>query len=188
MSTLEKFVDALRGIPAEEFHDDRVLAVVRAQNVDPADLEPFLVWRPDRYTRSLLYRDELFMVLVLCWNIGQTSPVHDHAGQRCWMRVEQGHLEMANYACKANGVIEYVDTEVVGPEGQDVHVDQCACVHQISNRCAWSEPAVSLHVYSKPFDDCYIYDLASGTREKVELCCDRVGPLARGDRGQVATG
>jgi len=188
MSTLEQFVDALRDIPAEEFHDDRVLAVVRAQEIDRADLDPFVLWRPDRYTRSLVYRDDLFMVMVLCWNIGQTSPVHDHADQRCWMTVEQGHLEMANYACKAGGVIEYVDTEVVGPEGEDVHVDQCACVHQISNRCAWSEPAVSLHVYSKPFDHCYIYDLATGTREKVELCCDRVGPLAAEHRHRVAAG
>ena len=177
-TSLEGFVAALRAIPAEEFTDDRVLDTVRKNRVAASELEPFTVWRPDRYTRGRIYRDDLFEVLVLCWNVGQASPVHDHAGQKCWMALPQGRLEVANYSFKQGREAEYIDTEVVGDSGNEVHVDQCACIHQITNRCSWCEPAVSLHVYSRPFDSCYIYDLATGRRELKEMVCDSTGPMA----------
>ena len=37
---------------------------------------------------------------------------------------------------------------------------------------------MSLHVYSRPFDSCYIYDLATGQRELKPMICDKYGPLA----------
>jgi len=177
-TSLEGFIAALRAIPEGEFSEGRVLNTVLSNRVPASELEPFTVWRPDRYTRSLIYRDDLFQVLVLCWNVGQASPVHDHAGQKCWMSLPQGRLEVANYSFKHGREAEYIDTEVVGDGGEAIHVDQCACVHQIANRCSWCEPAISLHVYSRPFDSCYIYDLATGQRELTEMVCDGVGPMA----------
>ena len=176
--SLEGFVAALRAIPEEEFTDGRVLETVNNNRVATAELDPYLVWKPDRYTRGLIYRDDLFQVLILCWNVGQASPVHDHAGQKCWMSLPQGRLEITNYSYKHGREIEFIDAEIVGEHGSDVHVDQCCSVHQITNRCAWCEPAVSLHVYSRPFDSCYIYDLATGKRELKPMCCDMYGPLA----------
>jgi len=176
--SLEGFVAALRAIPEEEFTDSRVLETVTNSRVPIAELDPYLVWKPDRYTRGLVYRNELFEVIVLCWNVGQGSPVHDHAGQRCWMTLPQGRLEITNYAYKHGREIEFIDTEIVGEHESDIHIDQCSSVHQITNRCAWCEPAVSLQVYSRPFDNCYIYDLATGTRELKPMCFDTSGPLA----------
>ena len=176
--SLEGFVAALRAIPEEDFNDSRVLETVTRNRVAAVDLEPFLSWKPDRYTRSLIYRDALFQVLVLCWNVGQASPVHDHAGQKCWMSLPQGRLEITNYSFKQGRELEFIDAEIVGENASDIHVDQCCSVHQIANRCAWCEPAVSLHVYSRPFDSCYIYDIATGQRELKPMECDMFGPLA----------
>ena len=178
--SLEGFVAALRAIPEEEFTDSRVLETVTNSRVPITELDPYLVWKPDRYTRGLVYRNELFEVIVLCWNVGQGSPVHDHAGQRCWMTLPQGRLEITNYAYKHGREIEFIDTEIVGEHESDIHIDQCSSVHQITNRCAWCEPAVSLQVYSRPFDSCYIYDLATETRERKPMCFDTSGPLAEG--------
>ena len=94
------------------------------------------------------------------------------------MSVPQGRLEISNYSFKHGREIEFIDAEIVGRHESDVHVDQCCSVHQIANRCAWCEPAVSLHVYSRPFDSCYIYDLATGQRELKPMICDKYGPLA----------
>ena len=181
--SLEEFVAALRAIPEEEFTDSRVLEAVGKNRVAAPELEPYMVWKPDRYTRSLIYRDDLFQVLVLCWNVGQASPVHDHAGQKCWMSLPQGRLEITNYSFKHGREIEFIDAETVGEHQSDIHVDQCCSVHQIANRCAWCEPAVSLHVYSRPFDSCYIYDLATGTRALKPMDCDMYGPLAEAFAG-----
>ena len=94
------------------------------------------------------------------------------------MTLPQGRLEITNYAYKHGREIEFIDTEIVGEHESDIHIDQCSSVHQITNRCAWCEPAVSLQVYSRPFDNCYIYDLATGTRELKPMCFDTSGPLA----------
>ena len=56
--SLEGFVAALRAIPEEEFTDGRVLETVNNNRVATAELDPYMVWKPDRYTRSLIYRDE----------------------------------------------------------------------------------------------------------------------------------
>lgn len=37
---------------------------------------------------------------------------------------------------------------------------------------------MSLHVYSRPFDSCYIYDLATGQRDLKPMVCDKYGPRA----------
>lgn len=174
---LEDLVDRLGSIPAGEFTDDRVLATVSDLRISKDSLDPYVTWKPDRYTRNLVFRNELFEVIVLCWNVGQSTPVHDHAGQRCWMLVEEGRLEITDVAWNRGRAPRMLGAEVVGRRGGGVHVDRCACVHQIANRCAWGEPAVSVHVYSRPVTSCYLYDLASGTRERIDLAFDTVGPL-----------
>ena len=109
--SLEGFVAALRAIPEEEFTNRRVLETVTNSRVPITELDPYLVWKPDRYTRSLIYRNEVFEVIVLCWNVGQGSPVHDHAGQRCWMTLPQGRLEITNYSYKDGREIEFIDAD-----------------------------------------------------------------------------
>lgn len=177
-ASLEELIDSLQAIPRASFSDDLVLDVVRRTRVDRADLEPFVDWRPDRYTRHLVYRDDLFQIIVLCWNVGQRTPIHDHAGQKCWMMIEQGRLEIEDYRYKEGVPPRRLCSEIVG--GDDLHIDQCACVHKIVNRAEWGEPALSVHVYSRPFDSCYVYDLATGERELIDLCYDSVGPLVEG--------
>ena len=41
----------------------------------------------DHYTRNLVIRTEVFDLMLLCWDRGQQSPIHNHEGQRCWMAV-----------------------------------------------------------------------------------------------------
>src|ERR1051326_7912192 len=47
--------------------------------------ERFLVPNPARYARRLVYRDpdDRYTVLPMVWNVGQGTPLHDHAGIWC---------------------------------------------------------------------------------------------------------
>eukprot|EP00757_Euglenozoa_sp_SAG-D1_P018940 gene18940-6295_t len=49
------------------------------------------------YTRNLVGFDKKFTALLLCWNNAQTSPIHDHAGSSCWVKVLDGVLEEKKY-------------------------------------------------------------------------------------------
>jgi len=143
------------------------------------ELQRYVVWDRDHYTRHLVYRDDRFQVILLGWGIGQQTPVHDHAGQCCWMRIEAGRLQMLDYCWKeGEGPPELLNEEVVGGQGEDLHLDRCASVHRIANLADWDEPAISLHVYSRPFARCGIYCLETGSREITPLEFDSVGPFA----------
>jgi cysteine dioxygenase len=50
-----------------------------------------------RYTRTLVGFDNHFVALLLCWGKGQQSPIHDHAGASCWVKMLAGDLEEVLY-------------------------------------------------------------------------------------------
>ena len=57
-------------------------------------------------------------------------------------------------------------------------VDREETIHQIANLETFGEPAISLHVYSKPIDSCVVYDLENET-------CSRVQLSYYSDRGKI---
>ena len=42
------------------------------------------------YRRNLLHDGPAYHALVLCWRAGQRSPIHDHSGSSCAVRVLEG--------------------------------------------------------------------------------------------------
>jgi len=97
MTSIDEFVTGLAAIPAAEFTTDRVEDYLRETLVDPGTLEPFLNFASTHYTRNLVYRCPLFELMTICWDVGQVSRIHNHAGQQCWMAVPVGKLDVQNY-------------------------------------------------------------------------------------------
>src|SRR5688572_19841189 len=63
---------------------------VTALKVDWGEFEPFVKFAPDTYRRNLLHAGRAYHALVLCWKNGQRSPIHDHFGSSCAVRVLRG--------------------------------------------------------------------------------------------------
>lgn len=174
---LQEVVDDLRAIPESEFTLERLDNYLTGLILDPATLEPYLNFQENAYTRNLVYRDALFEVLVLCWDIGQKTPVHNHRGQLGWMSVQQGMLSILNYkrvdcsaACHLESrwsKVELASDIPIAGIGFVSHVCRKETLHQISNDPAFQQRAVSLHIYSRPFDSCVVYDVAG------ESCSDK---------------
>lgn len=174
-----EFVETLRSLPDGDPCDPDMMVALRECRIRPEELARSVVWNEERYTRHLVYNDDRFQVILLGWGIGQVSPIHDHAGQRCWMIVEQGRLQITDFQWKeGEGPPLLLHNEIVGGKGDDLYLDRCACVHRIANLADWQEPAMSLHVYSRPFDSCGVYCLDTGRREACDLRFDSAGPLA----------
>lgn len=51
------------------------------------------------YTRNLVDdgNGKYFNLMILCWNEGKSSPIHDHAGAHCIMKVLAGELTETQY-------------------------------------------------------------------------------------------
>ena len=95
--SLSHLVDTLRAFESEPITRERLLTYFRETAVDRSSLAPYLHFRPDTYTRNLIYRDGLVELMAVCWQPGQRTVIHTHNGQLGWMSVEQGALAVVNY-------------------------------------------------------------------------------------------
>src|SRR5262245_31477678 len=107
-----------------------------------------LVFRPDRYVRNLVHVGPGYQALALCWRNGQRSPVHNHRGSACGVKVLRGVATETAFARAPNGM-------VVPTGSRDLPVGYiCGSfdedIHQVSNLQAGGADLVTLHIYSPP--------------------------------------
>ncbi len=172
--TIQDFSKQLAAIPEEEFTHDNVLRFLGSHRVDVASLAPYLYFSSERYTRHLIHRTSLYELLAICWEIGQKSAIHNHRDQSCWMAMAYGKVEVRNFKLvhkdSASGSCELQeDTQFLITPDSPQEVDPEEPIHQVLNPASFGSRAVTLHIYSKPFDTCEIYDLAEKRYRDVSL-------------------
>jgi cysteine dioxygenase len=176
MVSIEQFVQGLGGIAEKDFTVAAVAAFIAGNRVDPESLRPFVFYQPTHYTRNLVHKTGLFEVLAIGWGVGHESAIHNHQGQNCWMAVPVGRLIVQNYdllASDASGYCELKRAErVVMDPDHPAHVDNDRPIHAVLNLPEHGQPAVSLHVYSRPYDRCLVYSPEQKTYREVPLFYD----------------
>jgi cysteine dioxygenase len=128
-----------------------------------ADWRDFALFDSATYTRNLIARNTWFEMLLLCWNKGQSSPIHNHAGQNCWMAVLEGEIEEQQFDSPSAGRRECSlkgASKVFAP-GKVAFINDDIALHRVSPRAGGV--GVSLHVYSRPIDVCNVYDESTGS-------------------------
>lgn len=174
MVTVEKLVEGLRAIPDEGFTCDGIYQYLGENPVDVDSIAPYMFWSPKFYTRNLIFKDERFEVMAICWEKGQISRVHNHWDQKCWMTVPVGRLRGQNFA------VEEIDESRSFCRLRETYTFELAdClaaaveleepIHQILNLPEYDERAVSIHIYSKPYDRCLSYCRDTDTYKEVLL-------------------
>jgi cysteine dioxygenase len=177
MVTIDAFVRGLGGIAEADFTHDRVDAYLRENRVDPASLAPYLHYEGTHYTRNLIHRSPLFELMTVCWDKGQASRIHNHAGQRCWMAVPVGRLCVQNYdLVRLDPLTGYCEIREANRLEMDpdhpAHVEEERPIHAVLNLAEYGERATSLHVYSRPYDRCLIYAKEERSYREVPLFFD----------------
>ena len=174
LTDVHDFVQALEQIQAGPEFDAQVTALVEQTVLDPRSLSKYAHWLKNCYTRNLIFKNDLFEVLALCWNVGNESAIHNHRDQECWMVMAQGCLEIVNYRAveqdPSAGTCELVPTSTVRLTRENpVGIDQDEPIHKVVNCPHENHRAVSLHIYSRPFDTCEIYSFEAQTYQVVQL-------------------
>lgn len=184
---IDEFVQGLAAIPG--FTPKGVNAYLQAHRVQPQTLRPYLFFSPASYTRNLVFKNDLFEVIAICWDIGQVSRIHNHRDQRCWMVVPIGRLKNQNYRVLDRDpqarTCRLVPSKafLIAPTAP-LEVDTEEPVHQVLNLAEYAERAVSLHLYSRPFSSCEVYSLDKGTYWDVPLSyTSEFGQLCPGEQG-----
>lgn len=173
--SIDSFVSELRKFPETAFRTtEQILRFIESTPVLPDSLTPYLCWDRQHYTRNLIDKTPLYELIAICWEVGQASSVHNHMDQNCWMAVPIGRLHVENYHLVSQALdqgkcdLEKSDTVEMNPT-HPCAVDPLDPVHRVLNPAAFNEKAVSLHVYSRPFDSCVVYSPEQGTCGEIGL-------------------
>jgi cysteine dioxygenase len=172
---IEKLVEGLRLLPESAFDEtEMVRRFLQETPVSPESLAPFLTWDRQHYTRNLIDRTRLYELMAICWETGQASSVHNHRDQNCWMAVPVGRLLVENFHLVMQDLhggtcsLEPLNTVEMNIS-QPCAVNPADPVHRVVNPREFGERAVSLHVYSRPFDTCVVYSPEQGTCGEIRL-------------------
>lgn len=173
--SVDDFIAKLRSFEQGVITRDSVLDFCESVQISDASLDPYVFFDDKFYTRNMIYRDELFEMMTICWQPGQKTAVHTHNGQLCWMIPQRGNLGVVDY--KWLGCDHPENQNVVGIDclagsdhtklelvreveacagGTVLTADKLQTIHRLYN---FDEPAVSIHVYSRPIDSCVAFDL-----------------------------
>jgi cysteine dioxygenase len=121
------------------------------------DLQPFIRFDDERYQRNLMHAGPAYEALVLCWKPGQRSPIHDHQGSSCALRVMTGLATETQFDRTPEGLIYPINT-VAHPPGA-VRSSFDSDIHQVSNLQGRGQMLVTLHIYSPALRVCNVYSL-----------------------------
>jgi len=176
--SIDDFIAKLRSFELGLITRDGVLDLCSSVQLTEASLAPYIFFDDKFYTRNLIYRDDLFEVMTICWQPGQRTAVHTHNGQLCWMITQRGNLAVIDYKwlgcdhpenqnvvgidCLAGSdhtkleVIREVEACAGGPV---VTADKLQTIHRLYNLSENAERAVSIHIYSRPIDSCVAFDM-----------------------------
>ena len=188
---VDQFVDGIRELSQGVITKQKIYDYLVSFEIRSEDLQRYKHWLDDRHTRNKIFRNDMIEVMLICWPIGAVTPLHTHNGQLGWMTMIEGKLVVENYKkircntpeneqvvgmdCLAGATqieMEQIDTELAIPGGPINTVDKTQTIHRIRNLAEWNEPAVSMHVYSRPIDSCVVFDMDAQRCYRRELKYD----------------
>ena len=173
--TLDDLFDYLDGL------EDRValpnlIGELKDLEIDADDLREYMQFSDKGYARNLVRKGPWYHLLVLCWKNGQRSPIHDHTGSSCGVRVLQGVMTETSFTFAPNGHVKAVGSRDLAAGG--VCGSQDDDLHQVSNLQAGDACLVTLHVYSPPLlwmGTYSLYDSSRGQEPMLLEFCDAAG-------------
>jgi cysteine dioxygenase len=174
----QQFVTGIEELSRGVITKQKIYEYLVSYEIRAQDLERYKLWLPDRHTRNKIFRNDMIEVMLVCWPAGTVTPLHTHNGQLGWMTMIEGKLLVENYKkthcnrpeneqvvgmdCLAGATeieMKHLNNELAVPGGPLNTVDKTQTIHRIRNLAEWNQPAVSLHVYSRPIESCVVFDM-----------------------------
>jgi cysteine dioxygenase len=143
LSLLERWDRREAPIPGSE-----LLAALEDLRLGHEDLIEAIGFDEACYRRTIIHSRPHYQVLVLCWRSGQRSPIHDHRGSNCVVRVIQGRASETRFDPTPCGRLvptwshEHLEGATTACCGEEIH--------QMGNFDAPGRDLVTLHVYTPP--------------------------------------
>jgi len=161
---LEKLLEIFN---SDQVDVDEVMDLLASYNTNPKDWKKFAKFDTFKYTRNLVHEGNgKFNLMLLCWAPGNQSSIHDHSDAHCFVKCLAGDLKETKFHWpeekrNEDGSLVTSEEEAIGIDDVSYMSDQLG-LHRVEN-VSHSDKAVSLHLYSPPFNSCQVFDELSGS-------------------------
>ena len=163
LTSLSQLVDRLKKSPANEF-----VSISKNISLTIEDVSDFATWSTEKYTRNCIEINDRFELILLCWEPGQKTPIHDHGGEECWVYFVNSEFEEIIYE-KVGSALREKTTLAVVP-GSVTFMSDFMGVHSLHN--TGGQRGFSVHLYAKPITSCNIFNVDSAKFELIEMKYD----------------
>lgn len=129
--------------------------IFRSINFPTNAFEEFSSWSNDCYTRNCIFDNDQFELILLCWEKGQMTPIHDHGGEECWVKIIEGEFKETIYKENEKGGLDIVKSSIAKSNDITYMIDFMG-YHSLENLS--NKRSMSLHFYAKPIRNCKSFD------------------------------
>jgi cysteine dioxygenase len=170
--TFQSLDDLVTALSEEERtkYDD----IMRSIEIPSSALESYCSWSNESYTRNCIIENEKFALILLCWEGGQVTPIHDHGGEECWVKIIEGEFRETIYKENEVGELNIVKT-VISKSNDITYMIDFMGFHRLKNLA--NKRSMSLHLYAKPIRNCKMFDENSRKFVKKDLTNSTISKL-----------
>ena len=80
--------------------------------IDTKTLLPFAKCSDRAYQRVCVAHDDNAELILLCWDKGQGTPIHNHGRQECWVHIVEGEMTEKSHPTITRRVAFYYQGKV----------------------------------------------------------------------------
>ncbi|XP_034397568.1 cysteine dioxygenase type 1 [Cyclopterus lumpus] len=170
--TLDDLIQTLHKIfESDSINVEEVQDIMEAYETNPQEWMKYAKFDQYRYTRNLVDEGNgKFNLMILCWGEGHGSSIHDHTDSHCFMKLLQGQLKETLFhwpESKSQGPMVQKSQRIL-QENTVAYINDSLGLHRVENG-SHTECAVSLHLYSPPFQACQTFDQRTGHKNTVKM-------------------
>ncbi len=133
--------------------------LLRAADLSSEELASLATWNSRHYTRNCLLRTEAFELMLICFEPGQSTSIHDYGREEGWVRPVQGELIEERYRVNPDGALVCTDERRLTVD-EVSHLPKDASIHRFTNPLPMR--VLSLNLYARPLRSWTVYDQRSG--------------------------
>jgi cysteine dioxygenase len=145
IKTVDKLIEVLENKQTK----DSYLSIMQSVDIPIQEFEKYYTWKKDRYARNCLIKTDDFELLLVCFEKGQETPIHDFDSQQAWINILQGKLCEERFKVSEDGnKLEKLSSVTLGTN--DYSFMSKVGIHRYIN--CYEARTVSLNLYSKPIE------------------------------------
>ncbi len=147
--------DLLAKLTRAPLSQETVNSIFQETQVAKEAFSKYFIFSKNCYMRNLIHRTDAFELLVICWEPGQQTPLHDHNSSAGWMLPLDGTISETRYRVQPDPEPHFVKVSSQ-PAREISYIDDFIGMHVLHNDSG--QRAATLHVYTPPISECRYYD------------------------------